>query len=97
MAGAEGGFMSEGSLDELGAVVLKSNLKREEGEVEEEAVRTVWDEIQNEKGKLPVFPVVEGERLALPRKLILSTETWKEVAWPEESVSMLSKKPSIET
>jgi len=41
MAGAEGGFMSEGSLDELGAVVLKSNLKREEGEVEEEAVRTV--------------------------------------------------------
>ena len=41
MVGAEGGFMREGSLDDDGAVVLKSNMKREEQEVEEEAVRRV--------------------------------------------------------
>ena len=44
----------------------------------------------------PPGVVVDGASAALPRKLILSTETWNSVAHPELSVSTSSKKPSIE-
>lgn len=40
---------------------------------------------------------IEGERVALPRKLILSTDTWKSDACPLASVSISSKKPSMVT
>ena len=46
---------------------------------------------------IPVIAGPEGETVALPRKLMLSMETWKEQACPAESVSMDSKKPLMET
>jgi hypothetical protein len=45
----------------------------------------------------PTPPGVDGERVARPRKLILSTETWNRVGCPATSVSRSSKNPSIET
>ena len=76
MAGPEGGFMSEGSLDELGVVVLKLNLKRKEREVEEDAVRMVLVEVENEA-------LMRKDRLAqLPHKKYVD----------KRSVSRLAKK-----
>jgi hypothetical protein len=46
---------------------------------------------------LPMVLVVDGERVALPRKLMLSTDTRKRIACPLATVSTSSKKPSRET
>ena len=46
---------------------------------------------------LPGPPVVDGENVALPRKLMLSTDTWNRVACSAASVSKSSRKPSTET
>ena len=46
---------------------------------------------------LPVLLPTDGMRAALLRKLILSMDTWKSVAYPLESVSMSSKNPSRQT
>ncbi len=44
------------------------------------------------------FPCVRGGRIALPRKLMLSTDTWKRDGCPVwKSMSMWSRKPSTMT
>jgi len=68
-------------MDELGDAVSKLYLKREDREGVDGAT----------------VPVADGMRVALPRKLILSTDTRKSVACPVASVSTSSRKPSRET
>jgi len=73
----------ETSVDEFGDPSLKLNLKHEER-----------DGVVG-----PGLPAetVEVESTALPRKLMLSTDTRKSIAHPEVSVSTSSKNPSMET
>ena len=41
-----------------------------------------------------MLPMPNGETIALPRKLMLSTKIWKEVALSVKSVSTAFKNPS---
>lgn len=87
-------------VDELGGDASKSYLKREDREGVEGPVMTEllpsWTEKWNRKC-LPRPEAIEGEKGALPRKLILSIHTWNRMACPAESVSISPKKPSTET
>jgi len=47
--------------------------------------------------RLPRPPAVDGGNVALPKKLMLSTDMWNSVACPALSVSTSSKKPSTDT
>jgi len=75
----EGVLEAEALVDEAGDEVSKLNVKRE-------------DRGGVEGPSSPTPPAVEDERVALPRKLILSTDMWKSVACPAMSVSTSTKK-----
>jgi hypothetical protein len=91
----------ETSVDEFGDPSLKLNLKHEERDGVVGPVNPALLSIDREMKCTcsPGLPAetVEVESTALPRKLMLSTDTRKSIAHPEVSVSTSSKNPSMET
>jgi hypothetical protein len=93
----EGVLEAEALVDEAGDEVSKLNVKREDrGGVEGPSSPMMTDLLPTsteiDLKCSPTPPAVEDERVALPRKLILSTDMWKSVACPAMSVSTSTKK-----
>jgi hypothetical protein len=94
----EGILGLEASCNEPDDEDSKLNLKREKRDGVEGAVTlNVVTDAEKDLRCLPRLLAGDGEKAALPRKLMLSMDTWNRVASPELSVSMSSRKPSTET
>lgn len=90
---------AEASADDPGETASKLNLKRDDRDgVDGAKIRGLFRSCmaENEVDSL-MRPGVEGRGVAFPRKLMLSTNTRKVDARPLSSVSISSRKPSIET